>query len=72
MIAVQGGGRRGCCGWGGVKGSREVWEGVRVIKKVKGLGWGRAHIQGPLYAREGKERRGEGKERGREGKRYFT
>ena len=48
LIAVQGGGRRGCCGWGGVKGSREVWEGVRVIKKVKGLGWGRAHIQGPL------------------------
>ena len=43
-------------------GSGEVWEGVRVIKKVKGLGWGRGHIQGPLWAREGKERRGEGKE----------
>ena len=29
---------------------------------MKGLGWGRGHIQGPLWAREGKERRGEGKE----------
>ena len=71
-----GGGRRGCWRREAVRvvggGSGEVWEGIRVIKKVKGLGWGRGHIQGPLWAREGKERRGEGKERGREGKRYFT